>query len=673
MTLSVTQPQIRFVGDRLSVEFGAADFASPVAYDLFKRAKRLPEYEILLDASGLAAGITAPARFASMLGVDRPPVDVDRLPWPAHFTAEFDDQPAIVQMALDAKRFACWSDCGLGKTCIGFEWARQVSHRSLAAGGSGRVLIVTLNEIVPQWIEEAAKFYGDSLPVVRIDSRDAMRRWCASGIAVEVTDSEGEKLDASIPLPSIAVVNYEKFNHKTEAEQVIHELRSLAGIVLDESSRLKTGGGKQKWALIKSARGIEYKLSLTATPAPNELMEFASQASFLERMRSESIADAAQQIIWTYFTRCPKTHRWTIKQHARAAFFEWMASWSIYVRDPRKFGWRKTWSPPPEPEYFRHEITLTDEQRQLVMDFNNDPKNVAEANLGSMFAGELNAIAAVKLSQAAKGFIYEKPVDGKRQAERTDDDELPGFYAGGSDVDSERDECDRDGGEGGAGEHGAAEGRGLQTAGSRKSGASAASRRARSIRSLKPAAVADLIVSEMYAGHQVLVWTIFDEETAILQRLLLDHPKLNGRHSRGGRAYRTIRDIDTLTGSTSDADRVQTLADYRAGKCRCLISRASMLGYGMNLQFVGSMIFSGWDFSYEAFYQAIRRAYRHGQQKRLRVHLPVIPELEGQMYDAIVRKQRQHEEAIAEMEANYIRARSGLITPAMPAEGERAA
>ena len=82
-----------------------------------------------------------------------------------------------------------------------------------------------------------------------------------------------------------------------------------------------------------------------------------------------------------------------------------------------------------------------------------------------------------------------------------------------------------------------------------------------------------------------------------------------------------------------------------------------MLGYGMNLQFVGSMIFSGWSFSYEQFYQAIRGAYRHGQTKRLRVHLPVIPELEGQMYDAIVRKQSQHEEAIAEMEANYVNAR----------------
>lgn len=668
-------PSIRFDGDRLRVEFGPADFGSAAAYELFKRAKRLPEYEIVLDAAGLAAGITAPARFAAMLGVERPPTEVAPLPWPAHFTPEFDDQPAITQMALDAKRFAVWSDCGLGKTSVGLEWARQVSHRSLAAGGSGRVLVVTLNEIVPQWIEEARKFYGDILPVARLRSREEMRAWCAGttegsldanvhrdGTDIDrrgsgrVRDPDGGQEDpgrtgigkdpragrsgrravrrsngpagrseaAAVPggddgteaghegvggdlgsgsaitagapaaVPLIAVVNYEKFNHKTEAEQVVHELRHLAGIALDESSRLKTGGGKQKWALIKSARGIEFKLSLTATPAPNELMEFASQASFLERMRSESIADAAQQIIWTYFTRCPKTHRWTIKSHARAAFFEWMASWSIYVRDPKKFGWRQTWSPPPEPEYFRHEIRLTDEQRQMVMDFNQDPKNVAEANVGSMFAGELNAIAATKLSQAAKGFVYTK----------------------------------------------------------------VAGERVKSVHSLKPAFVADLIVSEMYAGHQVLVWTVFDEETAILQRLLLDHPKLSGKARVKGKAYRTIRDIDTLTGSTSETDRGTILTDFRAGHCRCLLTRADMLGYGMNLQFVGSMIFSGWSFSYEQFYQAIRRAYRHGQQARLRVHLPVVPELEGQMYDAIVRKQKQHEEAIAEMEGNYVKARA---------------
>jgi hypothetical protein len=63
------------------------------------------------------------------------------------------------------------------------------------------------------------------------------------------------------------------------------------------------------------------------------------------------------------------------------------------------------------------------------------------------------------------------------------------------------------------------------------------------------------------------------------------------------------------------------------------------------------------DVQLRAYYQAVRRAYRYGQTRRVRVHVPVIPELEGQMWDAIGRKQRQHEDSIAEMERMYIDAR----------------
>jgi len=68
---------------------------------------------------------------------------------------------------------------------------------------------------------------------------------------------------------------------------VLDELRHCAGLVADESSILKSGGWVIKWNLISPRRGIEYKLSCTATPAPNETMEYASQASFLEKLRTE--------------------------------------------------------------------------------------------------------------------------------------------------------------------------------------------------------------------------------------------------------------------------------------------------------------------------------------------------------------------------------------------------
>lgn len=545
---------ITFDGDEMRIDFQRFD---QERYQLFLKAKRLPEYRIRLsDPDALHYTITAPARFATMLGIPQPKLERDPLPIPDFL---FDDQRIIVTMAKQAKRFACWSDCGLGKTLIGLEWARQIVHST-----GGRVLIVTLNEIVNQWIEEAQKFYGLTLAIARLETRADMKAWCAGGESAA----------------SIAVVNYEKFNHKTEGEQVVSELKHLAGIVLDESSRLKTGGGRQKWALIKSAKGIQYKLSLTATPAPNEIMEFASQASFLEKLHDEN------EIIWTYFRRDEKTHRWTVKPHARKAFFEFMAGWSIYVRDPRRYGWRVDVPVPPEPIIHKHDIKPTDEQRQFIIDHNQKLPAPAgdRSGTGQMFATETNATTSIRLSEAAKGFVYDKDDSGKRII--------------------------------------------------------------RPIASAKPAFIADLIRKDVAKGLQVLVWTVFDEEGEIISRELKKACAITGQDTA----------FDLLTGKTSETERLRILDDFRGGDIRVLISRASMLGYGMNLQFVGSMIFSGWSFSYEQFYHAVRRAYRHGQKRRLRVHIPVIAELEGQMYDAICRKDRQHEMAIEEMENNYIAA-----------------
>jgi len=195
------------------------------------------------------------------------------------------------------------------------EWCRQVAHLTGA-----RVLILEPLAVIPQLIEEARRFYGDGLQIERLDSRERLIGWLKD------------------PGAAIGIVNPEKFI----AGQV-PELRYLGGLAFDESSLLKTGGGVIKWNLIKSARGIEYKLSCTATPAPNDTMEYASQASFLEKLRTEG------EILWTFFTR-NKRGEWTVKPHARTAFYQFMSSWSIYLRNPAHFGWGDILATLPEPE-----------------------------------------------------------------------------------------------------------------------------------------------------------------------------------------------------------------------------------------------------------------------------------------------------------------------------------
>lgn len=585
---------VAFAGDQMSVRFDSFDLAS---YDLFLKVKRLPESRVEFHGEGETYTVSAPARFAALLGVvdERPPTV--SLPYAPHL---LDDQEAITDIALEAKRFAVWSDCGLGKTAIELEWSRHVVHRT-----NGRVLITTMADIIDQTVDEARKFYGTALPMERLESRNAMREWARDGA------------------PGIGITNYEKWNPESLDAQVMPEIRHLAGVALDESSRLKTGGGKQKWAIIKSTKGVEYKLSLTATPAPNDVMEFASQASFLEQMRSES------EILWTYFTRDQKTHRWTVRPHARAAFFEFMSSWSIFMRDPRKYGWRMGMPEVPKPQTVVHEIAPTPEQKEWLTRLSAD----ATGQLSLFDRLDTNAIQRAKLSQVAKGFIYRHKVT-KRGVERRQYDK----------------------GRGG--------------------------RLVERIPSLKPGFVADLVRRDASEGLQVLVWTVFDAEAEILAEELrmvhvcarCDAPTWRAVPCPSCGCEESLavdssmpdlgarRPFEVLTGLTPKADRLPILERFRRGETQVLVSRAKMLGYGLNFQNCGSMVFSGFSDSYEQFYQAIRRAVRSGQLKNVRVHLPAVTGLETDMLENLFRKEAAHEAAANEMELNYVKAGALLRT-----------
>jgi superfamily II DNA or RNA helicase len=150
---------------------------------------------------------------------------------------------------------------------------------------------------------------------------------------------------------------------------------------------------------------------------------------------------------------------------------------------------------------------------------------------------------------------------------------------------------------------------------------------------------ADLVRHEFARGAQVLVWTVFNEETAILARELAD-----------------VGGLEVLSGSTPKAERPDVIDRFRRGATRVLIAKARMLGYGMNLQQCTAMVFSGWTDSFEDLYQAVRRAVRHGQTEAVRVYFPVVRELEGDTLDNIHRKAAEFEpRRSAEMEDDQLR------------------
>src|SRR5207253_5889137 len=96
-----------------------------------------------------------------------------------------------------------------------------------------------------------------------------------------------------------------------------------------------------------------------------------------------------------------------------------------------------------------------------------------------------------------------------------------------------------------------------------------------------------------------------------------------------------------------------TLERFRSGDLAVVVSKPQLMGYGLNLQFVRSMIFSGIDDSFERRYQAERRAVRFGQTEHVRVHEPYIPELEGMMWSNVARKEQRFLDDVAMQERFY--------------------
>ena len=71
-----------------------------------------------------------------------------------------------------------------------------------------------------------------------------------------------------------------------------------------------------------------------------------------------------------------------------------------------------------------------------------------------------------------------------------------------------------------------------------------------------------------------------------------------------------------------------------------MITKAKVLGMGMNFQHCSNMVFFGLNDSWELFYQAIRREWRFGQKKPVTVNI-VLSHLEHEIYDNILRKDKQ--------------------------------
>ena len=196
-------------------------------------------------------------------------------------------QADLVCRALGRGRFCLFTDTGTGKTLMQLEWAKHVAEH-------GRVLILAPLAVAEQTVAEGVKLHM-ALKYLRED-------------------------DGS----PIVVTNYEMLSH--------FNAEDFAGIVLDESSILKSFTGKIRTQIIESFAMTPYRLACTATPAPNDHMELGNHAEFLgEKSRTEMLAE--------YFVHDgSSTQAWRLKGHAEDIFWRWVCSWAAFMGRPSDLG-----------------------------------------------------------------------------------------------------------------------------------------------------------------------------------------------------------------------------------------------------------------------------------------------------------------------------------------------
>lgn len=217
----------------------------------------------------------------------------------------FPFQRQITAWSVGRGRAACWADTGLGKTRIEIGWLDQL----LSAEG-GRGLIMGPLGVAQQTIREAARI-GVQVAYVRD--------------AAEVGKLISKRPGAG---PQIAFCNYDRL-HLLDTNQ-------FTAVALDESSILKAFSGTTKRALVHGFTRTPFRLSASATPAPNDLEELTNHADFLGIMSSQEMRS-------TFFIADSRGEfmKYRLKGHARDAFYEWLASWAIACRHPRDLGFEQ--------------------------------------------------------------------------------------------------------------------------------------------------------------------------------------------------------------------------------------------------------------------------------------------------------------------------------------------
>lgn len=125
------------------------------------------------------------------------------------------------------------------------------------------------------------------------------------------------------------------------------------------------------------------------------------------------------------------------------------------------------------------------------------------------------------------------------------------------------------------------------------------------------------------SNEQFVIWCTTDYEADLLKKYIPEAVEIRGSHKPEYKEESAMSFID--------------------GDIRILISKPKIFGYGLNFQNCHNTIFCGIDYSYESYYQAVRRFWRFGQKKSVNAYV-VIGSTEKQILDVVHKKEKLQEE-----------------------------
>ena len=139
---------------------------------------------------------------------------------------------------------------------------------------------------------------------------------------------------------------------------------------------------------------------------------------------------------------------------------------------------------------------------------------------------------------------------------------------------------------------------------------------------------------------QILIWVKQNEEGEWLRK--------------------NLENCKEVKGSDTNEYKEKTLLGFANNEFRILITKAKIAQFGMNFQNCNTQIFPSIDFSFEAYYQQIRRSYRYGQKNEVNIHIIKTDTMEN-VIKSIEKKERQFLEMQQEMNKNINEHKYGLL------------